>query len=234
MWTRNYVLVVLLLTLLLLYQYSQAAIIFNVGLPRTGTTSFHYAVASLNLSSQHVAFNRTRYDLERDNLKQNLAHFRSAGTGPFRWLFNAFDAFSDTPIYGLIPALKKWYPDVSIVATHRSRKSWLKSMAKNPGAGASFLWDFSELHTSKKTLRREVRASSKMKRKQKKRTTASKAQQREQLFDTHAALLDKYQIPRIGFLFIWRNLTAYSFLLSVILLSSVRMFHNYPISRPCR
>jgi hypothetical protein len=39
---------------------ADAALIFNVGLPRTGTSSFHYAMASLNLSSQHVAFNVSR------------------------------------------------------------------------------------------------------------------------------------------------------------------------------
>lgn len=36
------------------------AVVFNVGLPRTGTTSFHYAMASMNHSSQHVAFNVSR------------------------------------------------------------------------------------------------------------------------------------------------------------------------------
>ena len=50
-----------LLVALSIHQLALAAVVFNVGLPRTGTTSFHYAMASMNHSSQHVAFNVSRW-----------------------------------------------------------------------------------------------------------------------------------------------------------------------------
>jgi len=195
---RPYLCIVTAAALLLCASTCHGAVIFNVGLPRTGTTSFHYAVASMNLSSQHVAFNRSRYDLEQDNLKANLQKFRSSGQGPFRWLFDAFDAFSDTPVYGLIPAIKKFYPDAAIVATHRSRESWLKSMSKNPGAGASYLWKDSQLHTPGKK-----ECVTKYDQRHHKNVTkctknAPKSTKRAHLYDKHAELMDQNGVIRIG------------------------------------
>eukprot|EP00750_Incisomonas_marina_P026139 INCI5875.16.p1 GENE.INCI5875.16~~INCI5875.16.p1 ORF type:complete len:713 (-),score=89.44 INCI5875.16:334-2472(-) len=186
-----------LLVALSIHQLALAAVVFNVGLPRTGTTSFHYAMASMNHSSQHVAFNVSRYDLEKLNLKQNLQRFRNSCQGPFRYLFDSFDAFSDTPVYGLIPALRKCYPDAAIVATHRSRGSWLKSMARNPGAGADFLWQDSQLHEPynrggcKDSMTRRKRRSAACS------GAPSQQQQREALFDRHADLMDEYGVIRI-------------------------------------
>lgn len=121
-----------------LVSFCKGVVIVNVGLPRTGTTSFHMASVSLNLTSQHIAFDRTHGDIEKS--KSILYQFRNFGTGRLRETFEKWDAFSDTPCYAIIPALKEYFPDVALVATYRSRTSWLASMAHNPQSGGDFLY----------------------------------------------------------------------------------------------
>ena len=111
-----------------------AARVFNVGLPRTGTTSFHHAMALLNFSTSHILFNETRYQL-MDHMLDYLDEFRLTTDSTLGTLFQCCDGFSDTPVYALIEALRRHYPDAHLVSTWRDKKSWLASMKRNSGAG---------------------------------------------------------------------------------------------------
>jgi hypothetical protein len=115
-------------------QPAHGALLVNVGLPRTGTSSVHEMVSLFNFSSVHVAFLRSRYDVE-DRMGSLLKVFRATGGGNLRKLFDRTDVVSDTPCFGIIPALKAFMPHVTLVATTRSMESWLGTMRRNPGAG---------------------------------------------------------------------------------------------------
>ena len=92
---------------------TSGALVFNVGLPRTGTTSVHKAIPLLNFSSNHVAFNHSRNDIEYA-MRHTLSEFRETGGGLLKDLFDSFDVFSDTPCYGIIPEIQKYYPDAKV------------------------------------------------------------------------------------------------------------------------
>lgn len=117
--------------LLLVLNPAFGAVLFNVGLPRTGTTSIHTVMPMLNFSSVHVVFQKKRLDLI-SQLPRLMKQFRHDGNGTLRAFYDDFDAFSDTPGYGLIPAIKENYPHTGIVATSRSKDSWIDSMLRNP------------------------------------------------------------------------------------------------------
>jgi len=153
------------------------AVVFNVGLPRTGTTSIHQAFALLNFSSSHVMFNRTRFDLEL-GLSKHLAQFRQSGTGVVQQHFDQFQAFTDTPCYGLIPSIKAHYPNAFVVATWRDRSSWIHSMSANPQAGGSFLMKQAHLLGDSTNKR-------------------SRTERLGIIYDNHEKLLNQYGIPRI-------------------------------------
>ena len=106
------------------------AVLFNVGLPRTGTTSIHAVMPMLNFSSVHVVFQKKRVDVI-NQLPRLMKQFRHDGSGTLRSFYEQFDAFSDTPGYGLIPAIKASFPNTGIVATSRSKESWINSMLRN-------------------------------------------------------------------------------------------------------
>ncbi len=132
--TRWVPLVCLLLGVRVAEQPAHGLVLVNVGLPRTGTSSVHEVVSLLNFSSVHVAFLRSRYDVE-DKMGSLLKVFRATGGGNLRKLLDRTDVFSDTPCFGIIPALNAFMPDVTLVATTRSMESWLGTMHRNPGAG---------------------------------------------------------------------------------------------------
>lgn len=193
-----------------------AVVIFNVGLPRTGTTSVHKALPLLNFSSNHVAFNKNRFDLE-SKMSHLLKEFRNSGGGPLNDFFNVADGFSDTPCYGIIPQIKKYYPNVAVVATWRSKVSWLDSMKRNPMAGGAFLTaesgllplmdhanmddarlrGLNENHETKK--KDEKKSKTKLTREERleKLWTPARQQNLETIYDNHEALLQKYDIPKI-------------------------------------
>ena len=60
-------------------------------------------------------------------------------------IFHSADVFSDSPCYGLIPEVKKYFPHAAVVATNRSKRSWVSSMTRNPGRGWLFLQSGSAL-----------------------------------------------------------------------------------------
>ena len=157
---------------------TNAAVLFNVGLPRTGTTSVHRAIPLLNFTSNHVAFNTSRFDLEK-RMGNLMREFRESGQGPLRTLFDQFDAFSDTPAYGLIGVMHKHMPWVKMVATSRSKESWLDSMRRNPHAGGEFL----------------IKQAGLLKGLDKSGLT--RPQILETLYDNHARMLEKFSIPKI-------------------------------------
>ena len=123
-------------TLLALLRPTPAAgtVLFNVGLPRTGTTSIHTLVPLFNFSSMHIMFDRLRFDMEL-KLGTLLDEFRESGQGSVRDVFEKFDVVGDTPCFGLIPDIKRFFPDAAVVATSRSKESWISSMKRSPGAG---------------------------------------------------------------------------------------------------
>ena len=92
-----------------------------------------------------------------------LTHdFRTNGSGLFAELCTMYDAFSDTPCYGLIEALRKHRPDVALVATSRSKNSWVNSMQRNPSAGGHYLLH-SLLHTQElSSFRAELKQHNKV------------------------------------------------------------------------
>jgi len=106
-------------------------ILINVGLPRTGTQSFDRLFRKAGYRTSHIGYG------ERDI--GALREFRQSGRGKVRRYMVKRQVLSDSPYYGLISPLRRHYPDVKLVATHRSKASWLKSMGRNPGAGGAFL-----------------------------------------------------------------------------------------------
>ena len=50
--------------------------------------------------------------------------FVATGGGPLSDLFVSMDVHSDTPVFGMISELKKWYSDAGFVATWRSKETW--------------------------------------------------------------------------------------------------------------
>ncbi|TVR45318.1 MAG: hypothetical protein EA425_18285 [Puniceicoccaceae bacterium] len=82
--------------------------IFNIGLPRTGTTSFALTLDRLGLPCLHFPF-----DLYKDINSRCL---------------DDYQAFSDTPLSLLYPELDKIRPGSLFILTKREKPAWLNSM----------------------------------------------------------------------------------------------------------
>lgn len=102
-----------------------------MGLPRTGTQSFDDFMTRNGFNCAHIGYG------ENDHV--SLEQFVSTGKGKVFDFMKRFDVFGDSPYYGLIDAIRKYFPKTKLIATHRNKQSWLKSMAKHPRAGGSFL-----------------------------------------------------------------------------------------------
>lgn len=135
-------------------------LLVDVGLPRTGTQAFTAACEMLGFRAGHIGFGEDDADA--------LAEFRRTGGGPIFAFMCRFEVVSDSPYYGLIDSLRSFHPSVALVATSRSRASWLESTRRHPEAGATFM-----------------------------RTTFGTPDPTE-IFDRHRALLDRHRIPCIA------------------------------------
>lgn len=101
--------------------------IFNVGLPRTGTTSFQMAAESIGLRVIH-SWNppgKTRPEHYRDHwYREHYATFLSGDPTPLA----KADALTDSPFYSRAKELRAAYPNSTFVCTTRSAASWVDSM----------------------------------------------------------------------------------------------------------
>jgi hypothetical protein len=99
----------------------------NVGLPRTGTTSFQMACESVGLNTIH-SWNppgRTQPEHKRDYwYRENYPKVLSGAPGPL----SSSDALTDTPFYSRALDFKAAFPNASFVCTTRSPSSWVDSM----------------------------------------------------------------------------------------------------------
>lgn len=107
--------------------------IFNFGLPRTGTTSFHFFMKKLGFKSLHSG-----NGVINDIFPSNYFNFVKNQNDP-RNILNKLiyrnEVFSDLPWYSnaLMNVLIKKYendPNVKFVATIRNKESWLNSIKK--------------------------------------------------------------------------------------------------------
>jgi len=95
--------------------------IFNIGLPRTGTMSFTKVLAQFGFRSCHPFPEKTWTFKEVQSFIKNP---RSASSRAIRAQLSKCDAFSDTPIYGMMEQLLEYYPDARFVMTTRKRITW--------------------------------------------------------------------------------------------------------------
>lgn len=103
--------------------------VVNVGLPRTGTSSVVRAVELLGLPALHVWA-----DVERE---PRTAAPLNEGVMPE--FLSEFALCTDTPFYLLGDTFRKWFPEVSLIRTTRSKRSWVASMIKSKWAGGPIL-----------------------------------------------------------------------------------------------
>ena len=148
--TRSMSVIILHLTVLwTLHPSSEGVLLFNVGLPRTGTISFHQAVAMLNFSSNHIAFNKSRHDLDH-HMDKYVREFNKGLEGTLATFFKKYDSFSDTPTYAVIEGASARAPAVKTIATWRNKTSWISSMMNNAGAASSMLYESVQVDKSNK------------------------------------------------------------------------------------
>ncbi|MEM7193909.1 MAG: sulfotransferase [Pseudomonadota bacterium] len=107
--------------------------VVNVGLPRTGTTSFTKASQILGLSSLHVWL-EAEYDTDVCNDIRNFGKYSQ------RFL-SQYATLSDTPFFILRKTFEKHYPGTRLIFTTRCKASWIKSMISHGTAGGQFLRD---------------------------------------------------------------------------------------------
>ncbi|MFY7805963.1 MAG: sulfotransferase [Limnoraphis robusta] len=105
--------------------------IVNVGLPRTGTTSFARATEMLGFKSLHI-WKPGEHNPEI--LKQFRANVRDV-----RRIVEQYHTLSDTPFYALRETFEHYYPDTLILYTTRPKPDWIESMVKYQVAGGQFL-----------------------------------------------------------------------------------------------
>lgn len=108
-----------------------APFVINVGLPRTGTTSFSRAVELLGFQSLHIWENAEFNPIVIDRLKAN--------DGELRQFLSGYDALSDTPFYALREIFELYYPDTMLIYTTRPKTEWIKSMLNHRMAGGDYL-----------------------------------------------------------------------------------------------
>jgi hypothetical protein len=104
--------------------------IVNLGLPRSGTTSFAAACQSIGLRVLHSwndpAFHGKRASEDTRDYwwRTHYAKVLSGVPGPLA----AFDALTDSPFYSRAIEMRRAYPNASFVCTTRSIESWIDSM----------------------------------------------------------------------------------------------------------
>ena len=134
-------------------------LLINVGLPRTGTQSFDSYLTRLGYKCAHVGYG------EDDS--EAINEFKNSGKGQIYDYMLKFQILSDSPYYGLITALKTHFPNLKLVATNRSKESWLNSMNGHKNAGGSYL--------------RKIYNTNNL----------------SDIYDIHVQLINKYNIPTI-------------------------------------
>ena len=160
--------------------YSEIKII-NVGLPRTGTTSFHKFCKLNNLKSIHAKGVQNDYGISGGPGLVDIKQFRKNGKGKIYNILQKYNAFSDIPYPVIIEELVKFYPDYKLIATTRDFNSWKRSMLKFArgctkscrGAGADVIPSY---YLNKDTWNSEDLIK---------------------IYHKHMALLDKYNIEKI-------------------------------------
>ena len=135
-------------------------LLINVGLPRTGTQSFDNYLTNLGYKCAHIGYG------EDDS--ESIAQFKKTGYGPIYDYMLKYQILSDSPYYGLIESLKKYHPNIKLVATNRSKNKWLSSMYNHKNAGGSYLM---KIYNTQKL---------------------------SDIYDRHTELLNKYNIPIIS------------------------------------
>ena len=105
--------------------------VVNVGLPRTGTSSFGRAAELLGFKSLHIWH-------EAENDVSTLAKFMQNNSDSRRFL-SQYHALSDTPFYALRDVFEFYYPETSMVFTTRPKRDWVRSMITYRSAGGQFL-----------------------------------------------------------------------------------------------
>lgn len=107
-------------------------LIVDVGLPRTGTTSYASFMGNLGFASQHIVYGP----------KKDFDDFRAAGTesGKCPGKDNYFMqlthlnqrpgekyAYCDVPFFGLASSIAKCYPDAKMISLERDFDDWFRS-----------------------------------------------------------------------------------------------------------
>ena len=111
--------------------------IVNVGLPRTGTTSFSRALELLGLRSLHI--------WKRAELDPTLLTRLKSNDPRLRRFLAQYHALSDTPFYALRNVFERHYPDALLVHTTRPKDDWIRSKLNFKTAGGEFLSSLCEL-----------------------------------------------------------------------------------------
>ena len=116
---------------------SDAPFLINVGLPRTGTSTFAETCAAIGMPALHVcSMKRPQNAACKDGLLHGTAHRVlppcKGGSHPL--------ALTDTPFYVLdvndMQTIKSYYPNARFVCTTRDVHSWVRSITRNqPNAG---------------------------------------------------------------------------------------------------
>lgn len=107
---------------------SSKRFLVNVGLPRTGTTSFQMACESIGLRTVH-SWNppgRTKPEHYRDHWYRE--HYAKVLTGTPGPALENEEALTDSPFYSRAADFKRAYPNSTFVCTTRSVNSWVDSM----------------------------------------------------------------------------------------------------------
>jgi hypothetical protein len=105
--------------------------VVNIGLPRTGTTSFARATEMLGFKSLHIW-------KPGEHNPEILERFR-ANDPETRQAVEQYHTLSDTPFCALRKTFEQYYPDTLILYTTRPKQDWVKSMLNYQVAGGRFL-----------------------------------------------------------------------------------------------
>lgn len=150
--------------------------IVNVGLVSTGTMSLHSVLGDLGLCSEHVApefkhLHEGDTKLSAGNL--SLTH----PTSLLKQVLNQADAFHDIPFPApeIISQADRLPDNIVMIATNRSRDSWIRSMQQDPKKGSSTFKVLWKVNDDEKDW-----------------------SERAHVYDQHQELLQKYNIPTIS------------------------------------
>jgi hypothetical protein len=133
------------------------SLLVNVGLPRSGTTSFHCASIASGLASLHADEGYMRGDARDESSWMPVRKTGKSGQ-PLRDVWERmlsgdpslsrlleYDALSDNPFYSSATdepvrvRLARQLPHARFVCSTRSRDSWVRSMLRYGSAGGAFL-----------------------------------------------------------------------------------------------